>query len=378
MLRGLGGAPVAMLRRRPACANAGGSQNRTRRGVGRSLHILGSLVHGMARFALACRRHDFRDCRLILEHDGNVHYLLLPAKLQRRLVRFTSVSLTCIGVLILGMAAVNAALTYAKERLERSHEEIYRALLETNSPSRTDVSSLSEEEMIAIADSIRRRNLEIRRFVDRSTASIADENEQLAEALHASGLTERAIRVIQMNTPIGGSTESISTAARDARVRALAEAIVSNRSLRDILAELPDHLPVDSPGVSSGFGLRVNPISGKTQFHSGVDLLPSADLLVHPAKSGQVVLASYGQEIGKIVIVRHGGGIETRYGHLASISVREGDEVTERSVLGIVGNSGSATTGRHLHFEVTVGGYPVDPLKVIETAQNVRKIETQD
>jgi murein DD-endopeptidase MepM/ murein hydrolase activator NlpD len=348
-----------------------------RRAVLRTLYVLRTLAQGLVRLVHACRRYEFRDCRLILEQDGEVHYLAVPAQLQLRAVRFACASFAATGALVLGMVIVSATLSYGKERLERSHREIFRALLETNDPSQAESGALSEEDMIAIADSIRRRNLEIRRFVDRSTASISDENEQLAEALHASGLTEKAIRVIQMNTPIGGSTETIGTAARDAQVGALAKAIASNRSLRDVLAELPEHLPLDSPGVSSGFGLRVNPISHKTQFHAGVDLLPSADLLVHPARRGTVALASYGQEIGNVVIVRHGGGVETRYGHMASISVREGDEVTERSVLGIVGNTGTATTGRHLHFEVTVGGYPVDPLKVIETAQNVRKIENQ-
>lgn len=206
----------------------------------------------------------------------------------------------------------------------------------------------SEEQMHALADSIRQRNGDIRRFVDRSLTSIDGENGQLHDALRGSGLTEQAIRVIQLSMPVGGYTEALPVGTSLGRVEALARVIAKNPSLRGVLGAMPDHLPLDSPRVSSGFGPR-----------------------------GTVILAAVGQELGNVVIVRHSGGIETLYGHMASISVREGDEVTEKSVLGIVGNTGSASTGRHLHFEVTVGGYPVKPLKVIQTAQNVRKIETK-
>lgn len=323
--------------------------------------------------------YEFRDCRLILEQDGTVHYLLVPATLQRRATHVTAAVVGGSLALLLLMAAVSAALSLANARLERSHENIYRALLETYDGSQADGTTLSEAKMLALADSIRQRNSEIRRFVDRSLASVAGENTQLSEALHDSGLTEKAIRVIQMSTPVGGYTEALPVGSNLAlaQVDALAQVIASNRSLRDLLDALPSHLPLGSSRVSSGFGLRVHPITGKTQFHTGVDLLPSDDLLIHPALRGKVVLASFGHELGNVVVVRHGGGIETLYGHMASIAVHEGDEVTEKTVLGVVGNTGSLSTGRHLHFEVTVGGYPVNPLKVIQTAQNVRKIEAQ-
>ena len=68
--------------------------------------------------------------------------------------------------------------------------------------------------------------------------------------------------------------------------------------------------------------------------------------------------------------------METLYAHLASIKVREGQEVDLDTVLGLVGNTGTST-GKHLHFEVSVGGYPVDPLKVINTAQYVQQAKNQ-
>jgi murein DD-endopeptidase MepM/ murein hydrolase activator NlpD len=320
---------------------------------------------------------EFRDFRLILEQDGGVHYFQVPGRVQRR---FALVSLGIVGgvaALLLGMAVTNAVLSYTKDRLERSHEEIYRALLETYEGVEGQSDKPTEEQMLAIAAAIRQRNGEIERFVDRSLASISGENLQLSAALRETGLTAAAIRVIQQSTPVGGFDDRAMPRTNRGQVNDLADALAHNRSLRDVLDGLPDHLPLDQPQVSSSFGLRVHPLTGRPQFHTGVDLVPGDSLLIRPVLAGKVVLASYGKELGNVVVVRHGNGVNTLYGHMASIAVQTGDAVSVNTVLGVVGNTGTGTTGRHLHFEVTVGGIPVNPLKVIQTTQNVRKIEAQ-
>jgi murein DD-endopeptidase MepM/ murein hydrolase activator NlpD len=321
--------------------------------------------------------YEFRDCRVILEQDDHVRYLVLTANLQRRVAQISAGSLAATFLLVLGMALYGAMVTYNNNRLEHSHEEIYRALLETYDGVEGQAGAPTEEQMLAIAASIRQRNNEIERFVDRSLASISGENTQLADALHESGLTGKIVHIIQQSTPVGGFNGDSVPHSNLAQVNDLASAMAHNQQLRDVLGALPDHLPLDSPRISSNFGLRVHPITGNPQFHSGVDLIPTGDLLIRPVMRGKVALASFGKELGNVVVIRHGSGVETLYGHMASIAVQTGDEVTENTVIGVVGNTGSATTGRHLHFEVTVGGYPVNPLKVIQTAQNVRKIEAQ-
>jgi murein DD-endopeptidase MepM/ murein hydrolase activator NlpD len=323
------------------------------------------------------RAYEFRDCRLILEQDGDVHYLLLTAASQRRVTRWALGAIGAGLVVFAAMAITSAALSVSNGRLVSSHENIYRALLETYDGKEGESDGLTEEHMLAIASSIRQRNSEIQRFVDRSLASISGENVELSDALRGSGLTEQAIRIIQLSRPVGGYSGDVAPHSNMAEVDELARAIARNRSLRDVLGALPDHLPLDSPGISSGFGLRIHPISGKPQFHTGIDLLPTQNLFIRAVMRGRVVVASRGVELGNVVVLRHAGGIETLYGHMASIAVHAGDDVTESTVLGIVGNTGTASTGRHLHFEVSVGGYPVNPFKVIQIAQNVRKIEAR-
>lgn len=148
--------------------------------------------------------------------------------------------------------------------------------------------------------------------------------------------------------------------------------VEKNRALADVLNALPSAMPLTEYSLSSPFGMRTHPVSGKPKFHTGVDLLPASGDEVRPAKAGKVVMAHEYQDYGNTVIIRHDRGIETLYGHLASISVKEGQDVDHDTVIGVVGNTGSST-GKHLHFEISVGGYPVDPMKVIETAFYVQK-----
>jgi murein DD-endopeptidase MepM/ murein hydrolase activator NlpD len=119
------------------------------------------------------------------------------------------------------------------------------------------------------------------------------------------------------------------------------------------------HLPVQAP-LSSAFGLRKDPFSGEVRFHKGLDLAAPEGTQIVAALPGTVVSAGYENGYGNTVLVQHPGGLQTRYGHLASLSVKAGDQVNEASVLGTVGNTGHST-GPHLHFEVIRLGKQVDP-----------------
>jgi murein DD-endopeptidase MepM/ murein hydrolase activator NlpD len=119
-------------------------------------------------------------------------------------------------------------------------------------------------------------------------------------------------------------------------------------------------LPVWAP-VSSAFGLRKDPFSHQTRFHKGLDFAAPEGMRVVAALPGTVVFAGYQNGYGNTVLMQHAGGIQTRYGHLGSISVKAGDVIGSESILGTVGDTGRST-GPHLHFEVIRMGRPVDPL----------------
>ena len=156
----------------------------------------------------------------------------------------------------------------------------------------------------------------------------------------------------------------------------VADELSTNRALREVLYALPSHLPVAEFSVSSDFGIRKHPLTGKSHFHTGLDLMSqTGDDKVFAVKPGIVVRAEYHPQYGNTVVIRHLNGVESLYAHMAQLVVKVGDKVTTESLLGYIGNTGESSTGKHLHFEILVGGYPVNPQKVIRTAQYVQQIQ---
>lgn len=122
----------------------------------------------------------------------------------------------------------------------------------------------------------------------------------------------------------------------------------------------PDLWPVDGRLIGS-FGKRSDPFSGEQAFHYGVDLSAPMGSPIRAAADGTVVEASYsGGGFGRLVVIDHGGGVRTYYAHLSRIDVIAGQEVRRGEIVGALGRSGR-TTAPHLHYEVRIGGNPVNP-----------------
>jgi murein DD-endopeptidase MepM/ murein hydrolase activator NlpD len=122
------------------------------------------------------------------------------------------------------------------------------------------------------------------------------------------------------------------------------------------------HLPV-SGRVTSGFGNRFHPILGYARMHQGVDLAASYGAPIAAAGPGKVVSAGWAGGYGREVIIAHGGGIQTRYGHMSRLAAYAGETVRQGQVIGYVGSSG-LSTGPHVHYEVLKNGRPVNPMSV--------------
>ena len=118
-------------------------------------------------------------------------------------------------------------------------------------------------------------------------------------------------------------------------------------------------VPATGP-VTSPFGSRTSPITGTSEFHEGIDLGAPYGAPIRAAAAGVVTFAGQMQGYGNIVIIQHPGGMETRYAHQSTMRVTKGQPVAAGEVIGAIGATGEAT-GPHLHFEVRLGGEPVDP-----------------
>ncbi len=126
--------------------------------------------------------------------------------------------------------------------------------------------------------------------------------------------------------------------------------------------------------LTSGFGERFHPILGYERFHAGVDLGAPAGTPIVAAADGRVVSAGWAGGYGRAVQIVHGGGIETKYGHMSRIAAYAGELVHRGEVIGYVGSSG-LSTGPHLHFEVMKNGRPVNPLSVKEIGGGPGQLE---
>jgi murein DD-endopeptidase MepM/ murein hydrolase activator NlpD len=141
------------------------------------------------------------------------------------------------------------------------------------------------------------------------------------------------------------------------------------------LADAPSMWPIEGP-VTSSFGERMDPFNGEGAFHSGIDISAVFGAPVRATADGEVSRAAMGAGYGREVVLNHGHGYETVYGHLSAVAVLPGQHVTQGQVIGYVGQTGRAT-GPHLHYEVRVNNTPVNPHKYLRTTfAQVAKLDT--
>lgn len=117
--------------------------------------------------------------------------------------------------------------------------------------------------------------------------------------------------------------------------------------------------PISGP-ITSEFGWRTHPIFGTARFHSGLDIGGDYGMPIYAAASGTVIYAGWISGYGNAVIIDHGGGVTTLYGHNDSLNVSEGENVDQGQVIAMCGSTGNST-GPHCHFEVRENGEPVSP-----------------
>lgn len=143
------------------------------------------------------------------------------------------------------------------------------------------------------------------------------------------------------------------------------EGLMMNRNLQQEIS--PAGRPIMSGWISSHFGMRTDPFTGKQEFHEGMDFAGKEGSGVVAVAAGVVTWAGSRYGYGELVEINHGNGYVTRYGHNKEIHVTEGQAVKKGEVLAAMGSSGRST-GPHVHFEVLYNGRPVNPSKYIQAA----------
>ena len=175
---------------------------------------------------------------------------------------------------------------------------------------------------------------------------------------------------------LGGERETLTSIAAQLQQKLawlMDEAVIQEKYLHELKgivgerkaqwASTPSIWPVRG-WVSSGFGRRISPFTGKDTLHSGVDITAPLHTPVIAPAAGTVTFAGNEAGLGNTATLLHGYGMRTIYGHMDKLKVKVGQNVKRGDLLGWVGNTG-LSTGPHLHYEIEVSGTDVDPLKYI-------------
>jgi murein DD-endopeptidase MepM/ murein hydrolase activator NlpD len=132
---------------------------------------------------------------------------------------------------------------------------------------------------------------------------------------------------------------------------------------RNLLASTPAIRPTRG-WMTSRFGYRTSPFTGRREFHKGVDIANRKGTAIVATADGVVTFVGKKNNMGRVVVIDHGHGMITRYAHLSDTLKRRGDKVKRGNIIAQMGNTGRST-GPHLHYEVHLNGVPVNPEKYI-------------
>jgi murein DD-endopeptidase MepM/ murein hydrolase activator NlpD len=172
-------------------------------------------------------------------------------------------------------------------------------------------------------------------------------------------------------TPIAYSTKGNPMDLDSLRANAILGSLDKMNMYRIAAEKAPFAIPVKSAfRFTSGFGVRRDPITGGSRMHAGTDFAASSGTPIYATADGVVTHAGWSSGFGNLVKIQHAFGIETLYAHQSKIRVKVGQRVSRGDRIGDMGNTGRST-GTHLHYEVRVGGKPVNPMVYIKAANDV-------
>lgn len=321
--------------------------------------------------------YRFRDCRLILEQSGNLKYLYITAGHQRFCFRTLLIVFSAIFLVLclfisyhFYLHVLNADLTHSNSVVNKKKQMALEALAAVSDLHPSLVANMSNQELKAHAERMRERDKSIKQLVEFAASDLAQANKTLELALSASGLTKAKIEKMKSEASVqngrGGLPNPIELdPSFEGRI---VEHIREGQALKGVLDMVPSANPIPGSRISSGYGLRQHPITGRLDLHAGIDFVPGHDGRIIATLPGKVTFAGYRSGYGNTVVMKHAGGVETLFAHLDKIHVKTGMSVKKQQAIGIAGNTG-LSTGTHLHYEVRVDGQRINPLTPIVMAQ---------
>lgn len=261
------------------------------------------------------------------------------------------------GLFLLLLAAVGAGIHYSKLI---NHSEANRLLRDENTQLRAQL-RLVQEKVAHIGETLDR----VERFDQklRTLTSLSDSTRGLAIGpLDAPSRKEGESVEVALDGELHEKLDALEDeAARSERSLADLERYFEDQ--KSLLASTPAIWPARG-WVTSDFGGRLDPYTAKRRMHQGMDIANRHGYPIKATADGVVVFAGTEGGYGKVLVLDHGFGVKTRYGHLSSMHAKVGEKVKRGQIIAAMGNTGRST-GPHLHYEVRVNGIPENPRKFI-------------
>lgn len=269
-----------------------------------------------------------------------------------------------LGVMLL----VTARLAWdGSQRTSALREEV--AWLRTRLADKRELIGRQRQEMAEVAGAVDR--------LARTTGTLGARAVQARRLAHMEETRDQSFDVLVVKATLDGGESIVSEdAARaleqlawlDGQAAAASDSLAV---LNVFLQERPSDVGFGPPSVwpvrglvTSPFGARTSPYGEGREMHPGIDISAHYGVPVTATGSGEVIFAGRDPGYGGLVIVDHGGQLDTLYAHLSAFYVREGQQVHRGQPIGAVGATGRAT-GAHLHYEVRISGSPVDPRRYL-------------
>jgi M23/M37 family peptidase len=303
-----------------------------------------------------------------LNEEQNLRYSIQLIDSEADVTRTVRLSLRGLRMIAFGAGAAVAVLTGAA--ILSVYTLMHSYLHESETAQLREANRIQQEQILQVSkkasalqqdlDSLRRSEDGLRALVGAPPAE-ADEEDAAKEGTEA---------------PTGGAPHALTTDEVDEALAMIESRLTTRRSSLDLLAQemyrnfpgagsfLSESAPVTTPTgwptqgyISSPYGLRFN----GTEFHQGIDIAADTGTPIIATADGVVTTAGWTSSgYGNMVDIDHGGGIMTRYGHASAVAVTAGQQVRRGQIIAYVGSTGYST-GPHLHYEVRVGGQPVNP-----------------
>jgi len=342
----------------------------------------------------------FAPRELILRTGGEVSYLRLSSQAQKMAAGIAAAALAW-GVFATASYVVDQHRLAVKDRTIASHELAYRDLeaeftqaLDERARLAAEIAGLSRSLSREIeaggklaqhraalereATGLRHRLANLReahqRVIERLRDLAMTRADAIADTIATTGLDAARLisSVAQTRLGRGGPEIPIREVVGLERHAALTDATVGlNKqwyrlfALKEVRRFLPLTAPLGQYWISSAYGERADPFTGKQSLHSGMDMVAPIGSAIRATAPGRVAFAGKRNRYGRLIVIDHGHGITTRYAHLGKILIEAGAWVERGQRIATLGNSGRST-GPHLHYEVRFRDRTLDPARFLE------------